>query len=224
MEFGVDFFGQVIGFLQLILVCILLIFKKKNLGENINYFIISIYLIFIPNFIGFSTKFFENSINSTPLFVVFVNFFGFLFFFIYYYKLLKQKKVKLLQAVVIIIFSIAYLVSALLIENFFLTFPTYFYFFQTLLLLVSITLFFYETFNSNLILNIKEYFPFWVSLSLIIIYVGLLPILLFINNVNASLSRDVFKIILFLVNIIGYTIMIFGILKSKNVEISEVEK
>ena len=78
-------------------------------------------------------------------------------------------------------------------------------------------MFFYETFNSDIILNITKYFPFWVSLSLIIIYIGLLPILLFINRVNSNLSAETFHLILFLINIIGYSVLFYGILKSNKI-------
>lgn len=170
--------------------------KRKNLGRKSIYFIIAIIFTIIPNYYGFANTYFLETKNSTPVFVIFINFITFLFFFLYFYQLSQIRTVKILQGTIIGVFFVGLTISVMITDQFFTKFPVYFYFFECILLLVSITLFFYETFNSNIILNLKEYFPFWVCLSLIIIYIGLLPIILFINNVSSQLSRDTYFVIL----------------------------
>ncbi|MDR2206234.1 MAG: hypothetical protein LBE36_08795 [Flavobacteriaceae bacterium] len=103
-------------------------------------------------------------------------------------------------------------------KNFFHEFPTNFYFFETILLLGSISLFLYETFHSNIVLNIKSYFPFWVSICLIMVYVGLLPLLFFVQQMGVSISADLFRLIMLFVNFMGYSILIVGILNSKKIK------
>lgn len=217
MKWDIVFVQNTISFLFLVMVFLQLIFRRKKLGKKIGYFIIAMVVIVLANTISFGYRIFIDQLNSTPIFVVLVNGIGFLFFFLYYYNLQKIKKVKILQGVIIGIFVTGYILYGLLSKDFFIKFPSYSYFFECILLIISITMFFYETFNSDIILNITKYFPFWVSLSLIIIYIGLLPILLFINRVNSNLSAETFHLILFLINIIGYSVLFYGILKSNKI-------
>jgi len=201
--------------LLLLLVCVLLFSNRKKLGKNIPYFLAAMYFVLIPNLVSFILDLLKYDLNTTILFVIFVNILGFLFFFIYFYKIQKMPAVRKLQEGLIGLFILTIIGLILIYKGaFFTQFPMFFYFFQTFLLLIFIALFFFDTFNSDLILDIKKYFPFWVSLSLIIIYVGLIPIMLFIHQVNVEVNRNIYFLILYLINIIGYSIMVYGILVS----------
>lgn len=211
---------EVVSVVLLLVVCGLLVAKRKNLGINNIYFLLAMFFVTLPNVYTLIISIFNDKAeSSTSFFVVSVNFFAFLLFYYYFYKISKTRMAKKIQLGIIAIFILVFLIDTMMDKNFLTQFPIGFYFIETVLLLASITLFFYETFNSNLILNLQKYFPFWVSLSLIIIYVGLLPILLFIHNVNNDLNRNIYFIILYLVNYIGYGILTYGILHSRNVEL-----
>ncbi len=204
------------AFILLLLVCIFLLAYWKKLGKHSTYFILSMLFILVPNILSFGQDLFRLEVDTTVFFVIFVNILGFLFFFIYFYRIQGVANIKKFQLAFIILFLLVVVWMILKFrEGFFAEFPMYFYVFETLLLIVFIALFFYDTFNSDIILNIKKYFPFWVSLSLIIIYVGLIPILFFIQEVNQEVNRNVYFFILYAINIIGYFILFYGILNSR---------
>lgn len=209
------------GLIVLIIPLILLIFKNSKSNKNNVPFIIALStMVFVNLFSLILSVLYEFNIisftNSTPMFVVGVSLVSFLYLFIYFYNLLKSPVTRKIQLIIIILFLLSYILFAIKDgNNFFLYFPVYFYVIETLLLLSTITLFFYETFNSDLILNLQDYFPFWVSLSLIIIYVGLIPILFFINNVRVSVNYDIYLNVIFFVNLVGYSILSYGIMRSK---------
>ena len=200
----------------LIISFFLLLIYRKKLGKTTQIFTLAIAIMSIVNVFSAIYRRIDTSFNSTPYFVVGVSFFSFLLFYIYFYKLLKLKQTRMLQLFTISMFVATFAIVGIIEgKDFFLQFPSYFYLFQTILLMFSITLFFYETFNSDIILNIKDYFPFWVCLSLIIIYVGILPVLFFIQSDNFRVNRNVFIIVMFFINLIGYGILSYGILRSK---------
>lgn len=200
-----------------LIVCVLLqlVFSRKKLGKSIWYFIASMGFVVTAGIVSLIGAAYFEMQNNTIVYLVLVNLLTFLFIFLYYLNLLKSPKLILYQKILIGVFLLSYFICACYIDNFFMVFPVYFYSFQMLLFLIGITIFFFETFNTDHVLNIKDYFPFWLSLGLIVIYVGLMPILLFINNVNISLSREVYYSILLAINVIGYGLLSYGITRSK---------
>lgn len=215
MEWDISVINSYVNISLIVGVLIQLLVCRKKLGQHIGYFIISMGCVVAAGILSIILSAFFGMENSTMLYMVFVNLLTFFFIFLYYLQLLKSSKLILYQKSLIIVFLVSYGLCAVFISNFFEVFPVYFYSFQMLLLLVGITIFFFETFNTDHVLNIKDYFPFWLSLGLIVIYVGLMPILLFINNVNISLSREVYYSILLAINIIGYGLLAYGISRSK---------
>jgi hypothetical protein len=126
-----------------------------------------------------------------------------------------QPNLKKLQLAVIILFLLAYFIFIISDELFFKRFSIDLYFVETILLITSIGIFLFQTFKSELVLNIKQYFPFWVSLGLLILYCGLLPILIFSTKPGFSINMNLFNSILILVNVVGYGVMIKGVFSSK---------
>lgn len=195
---------------------ILLLVYRKKLGKTTLALTLAMAIMSVVNTTSMIIRLCNFNYDTTYLFVIGVNFLSFLLFLIYFYLLLKLEWVRKIQLLIIAVFvSIFILMGIIEGKNFLLKFPSYFYLMETLLLLVSITLFFYETFNSDIILNIKDYFPFWASLSLITIYVGLLPLFFFLQSVDYSVSKNVYIIILFFINLIGYGILSYGVFRSK---------
>jgi len=195
---------------------ILLLVYRKKLGKTTLAFTFAMAIMSVVNTASMIVRLYDFNYDTTYFFVIGVNFLSFLLFLIYFYLLLKLKRIRKIQLLIIAVFASIFILMGIIEgKNFLLRFPSYFYLVETLLLLVSITLFFYETFNSDIILNIKDYFPFWVSLSLITIYVGLLPLLFFLQSVDYSVSKNVYIIILFFINLIGYGILSYGVFRSK---------
>lgn len=195
----------------------LLILRRKNLGHHIWYFITAMIIVFASEFFTTIGKLiYGDQFNSTPFMAGGVIVCFFILVLIYFYKILESKRSKNIQLVIICINFINIILSLIFIKDFFTFLPYVTYFITISLLLISITLFFFETFNSEKILNISQYYPFWIAISLIVLYLGLLPLIVISKNaIQLSISKNIFFILLYSVNFTGYTIMLAGIFFSK---------
>ncbi|MDX6745211.1 hypothetical protein SHK09_00290 [Polaribacter sp. PL03] len=85
----------------------------------------------------------------------------------------------------------------------------------------AIFLFFKDFINSDRILNFKKSLPFWISVGLLIYYLGSIPSTLMINSFQKLLKVDIIfisKIAPFLA-VIMYCVFIFGALWSQKKEL-----
>lgn len=159
--------------------------------------------------------------NSVPIYNVAVNLIVFFLFFLYFRKILELRISKIINNFLIVIFLASYILFAVLSEDFFFKFPFKFYFLEVVLLTVNIFLVLQETFNSDKILNIKSYYPFWACIGLMSVYLGVTPLLIISNTSMEMMNINIFFIVLFLVNVIGYAILINGILLAKNINLKK---
>ena len=90
--------------------------------------------------------------------------------------------------------------------------------FNVFLLLFVIALFLIDTFNSDLILDIKNYFPFWFSLGLIILYMAMVPSVIMTGKSYLKMKPGLWSFIVFIINFLGYGITFVGILKAKKLD------
>lgn len=204
---------ELAGFINLLLeitVLIFLVLKRKNLDSCINIFVYSMSIIIITEFIA---RFYSNVLikNNQMIYSIGINIIVFLLFLIYFYKILERRSLKKMQSVIIGLFILNVIISLIFNKKFFIEFPVITYFVDVVLLLFSIALFLFQTFNSDRILNLKSYYPFWISISLIIIYAGILPLIVVSTKANELMDRNVFFILLFFINLIGYSTMLIGI-------------
>ncbi len=196
---------------------ILLISKRRKLWKGTTYFIAATAIVIGLEIFIFVIRRHIYQFNSQPYYTIFTNLFVFLLFFLYFRSILVFEKSRRLNLLMIILFLILYVLFALLSENFFSKFSIKFYFIEVILLIGNIYLVLKETFNSDKVLNIIYYYPFWACIGLMSIYLGVTPLLI-ISNTGANLINiNIFFIILFVVNFIGYSILITGILFAKNI-------
>ena len=209
--------------IQLILVLIffiLLFVKRKKLGNGIDYFIIASGIVLVTDTALFIMRL-NFQFNSVPIYNVAVNLIVFFLFFLYFRKILELRISKIINNFLIVIFLASYILFAVLSEDFFFKFPFKFYFLEVVLLTVNIFLVLQETFNSDKILNIKSYYPFWACIGLMSVYLGVTPLLIISNTSMEMMNINIFFIVLFLVNVIGYAILINGILLAKNINLKK---
>ncbi len=99
----------------------------------------------------------------------------FLFFFWLFFQSFKKSKYKTLPVICSVIYLGAWITDLV----YFSRFLSYFYFFSytfgNLLLLVLILVFFIQLVNSDAILSFRKNILFWVSLGLLIFYLGSFP-------------------------------------------------
>lgn len=203
--------------LLILLIIIFLLYRREFLGKSIALFTAAM-ITTLSTEVTAKIAAYNEVANTTPIYVLGINLVTFLLFFIYFRQLVVLARNRNLITFIIILHLLSYAAFALFLDQFFFVFPLYHYFFAIILLISVIAIFLVETFNSNLIFYIKNYYPFYVSLGLIVIYIGLLPILIFLNNVNIGIKKIIYSLVLFFINFIGYGTILWGIFASKKLD------
>ena len=193
-----------------IIVMLLMVIKYRKTGKENLFFIIG-YLLFslIDIFCYF---YYDLTGLPTDLFYVigFLMIVFFLYLF-YYYQLLYVPVLKKIQAVILILFVLNIAVMFYTEDDLLHHFSFNMLYVDILLLLFSIILFLYQTFNSDKILGINNYLPFWISVALLIFFIGSIPILFF----RTTVSESIYFFILFMLNLISNGILILGLMGNK---------
>lgn len=197
-----------------IIVMLLMVIKYRKTGKENLFFIIG-YLLFslIDIFCYF---YFDLTRLPTDIFYVigFLMIVFFLYLF-YYYQLLYVPVLKKIQTVILALFVLNIAVMFYTEDDLLHHFSFNMLYVDILLLLFSIILFLYQTFNSDKILEIKNYLPFWISVALLIFFIGSIPILFF----RTTVSETIYFFILFMLNLISNGILILGLIWNKQEKI-----
>lgn len=222
MEINRILLSSILIFIYLLII-VLMVVKRKELGNQIHYFIIAMLFVFLSESLSLlGSILYGDSFKVVRINVVGIIILFFLAVFVYFYKTLENKKLKTIQFGIVVLHIFNIIISLIFIDDFFIYMPYPTYFATIVLLLASVALFFFETFNSEKVLNIMDYYPFWIAISLIILYVGLLPLMIISKNaMQLSISRNIFLILLYTVNFSGYTVMLTGIFFSKKTNLNE---
>ena len=206
--------GKQISMILSIIVMLLMVIKYRKTGKENLFFIIG-YLLFslIDIFCYF---YFDLTRLPTDIFYVigFLMIVFFLYLF-YYYQLLYVPVLKKIQTVILALFVLNIAVMFYTEDDLLHHFSFNMLYVDILLLLFSIILFLYQTFNSDKILGINSYLPFWISVALLIFFIGSIPILFFRNTV----SESIYFFILFMLNLISNGILILGLMGNKQEKI-----
>lgn len=193
-----------------IIVMTLMIIKYRKTGKENLFFIIG-YLLF--SLIDISCYFYFK-LTSLPTDIFYVIGFLMIVFFLYlfyYYQLLYVPMLKKIQVIILILFVLNIVIMFYTEDDLFHHFSFNMLYVDILLLLFSIILFLYQTFNSDKILEIKNYLPFWISVALLIFFIGSIPILFF----RTTVSESIYFFILFMLNLISNGILILGLVWNK---------
>lgn len=202
--------------LLLVLLSFILIIKKRNyIGKGQNYIIAAIGLSLLIEGFSLVMRYVKSPVNVSMLYIFGINLIVFFLFFLYFQSILTSRKLKLVNKILIGLFLLSYCYFAIYDEHFFTKFPFFSYFVEVVLLTCSIYLVMSQTFNSDKILNLGSYFPFWVCMSLLVTYLGVLPLLIAGHTATKLMNLNIFFAILFLVNVLGYGILLVGIIKVK---------
>ncbi len=89
----------------------------------------------------------------------------------------------------------------------------YIFFFNLIVIIIILLTFFYETFNSDKILKLQNYFPFWVTISLMITNIGSMPIYLSIGSLQENI--ELFQTFNGIISSLGYFLLTIGIFMNK---------
>ena len=202
--------GKQISMIISIIVMVLMIIKYRKTGKENLFFIIG-YLLF--SLIDISCYFYFK-LTSLPTDLFYVIGFLMIVFFLYlfyYYQLLYVPLLKKIQTIILILFVLNIVVMFYTEDDLLHHFSFNMLYADILLLLFSIILFLYQTFNSDKILEIKNYLPFWISVALLIFFIGSIPIFFF----RTTVSETIYFFILFMLNLISNGILILGLIWNK---------
>ncbi len=202
--------GKQISMVISIIVMILMVTKYRKTGKENLFFIIG-YLLF--SLIDIFCYFYYD-LTKLPTDIFYVIGFLMIIFFLYlfyYYQLLYVPLLKKIQAIILALFVLNIAVMFYTEDDLLHHFSFNMLYVDILLLLFSIILFLYQTFNSDKILGIKSYLPFWISVALLIFFIGSIPILFF----RTTVSETIYFFILFMLNLISNGILILGLIWNK---------
>ncbi len=215
MDLIKDFGSTTVNLLYLVII-LLMVFYRKHLGKHIEIVIAAMSVTFITEVTTIILQRLHIVQFTTIYYVIGIIGIVYLLFLVYFYKLMQNPQLRRIQLGIVAAHLINFILSAVMVDNFFYVFPDITNFTSIFLILVSLFIFLNDTFNSDKILLIKAFYPFFVAVSLTFIYVGLVPILFFSNRIDLDTEKLIFYVMLYSINIIGYSIMLAGIFFAKN--------
>lgn len=188
----------------------LMLIKCRKIWKENLFFIVGYVLFSVIDI--FCYFYFKSTNRSTEIFFV-IGFLMIVFFLylLYYFQLLYWPLLKKMQFILLVAFAVNIVVMFYVEDDLLHHFSFNMLYTDILLLLFSIILFLYQTFNSDKILELNNYLPFWISVSLLILFIGSIPILYF----RTTVSEHIYFFILFMLNLISNGILILGIFLNK---------
>lgn len=202
--------GKLISMIISVVVMILMAFKFRKIEKEHLFFIIGysfvnlndIFCYFYFQFIGRSTD---------PFFVIGLLMIGFFLYLLYFFRLMYLPFLKKMQSFILILFVINIGVMFYIEDDLLHSLSFNMLYVDILLLLFSIILFLYQIFNSDKILDLNNYLPFWISVALLIFFIGIIPIIYF----RTTISQNIYFFILFMLNLMSNGVLIFGLVRNK---------
>lgn len=199
-------------------ICVLLYKKRNILGSYFYYMMASMVLTYGIDLVTFFIR--RSNINN--IYNLYIYIYGslgvfFLILFLMYQNLIKNIILKKLATIITCLFIIFYLfeIFRIKISD---GFPEIILLFNVFLLLFAISLFLLDTFKTDLILEITHYYPFWFSLGLIVIYLGIVPSIFISKIATTKTTVNLWSLITFLINLFGYGILLLGLFRAKKLD------
>jgi hypothetical protein len=218
MEWNRDIVLLLINIL-ILSICVLLLKKRNILGSYFYYMFATMIITYIIDSVTFFIRL-SDYINK--IYSLYIYIFGglgifFLIIFIMYQNLIKDNILKNIAkaSTILYLFFYFYQIFTLKFSD---GFPEIILFFNVFLLLFVISLFLLDTFKTDLILELSHYYPFWFSLGLIVIYLGIVPSIILSEISSETMTSGLWSFITFIINLLGYGILLVGLLKAKKVE------
>lgn len=213
-------------FLLYLLILIFGFLRRKNLGHAHYYFLFAILLNVLIELHGYFRNpiLIQNKVQYIGMIYAVFVLGGTVSLFIAYFKNLALSSLFKKIQTVLLIANILTVATGLIVSGEFREtlkgWPLYTCF---TLLIISIVVFLYEMYNSDTILNILTYYPFYVAFGLLFIYAGLFPVMYFRFYIDSDVDKKIVEILLFSVNIIGYCGILVGIFLARKREAPKVD-
>ena len=136
-----------------------------------------------------------------------------LFCLLWYRYLVKEARMKKLIMFMLLFFLLFFLVDALFFERLFDYIQKYSSIFDIIFIVVAVLIYFREVLNSDFVLKLNGSVYFWFSLGLLAFNIPFLPI--WIMSEYLGFDAQVYRSLVFILNVIMHSCFIVGILWSK---------
>ncbi|MBL1221711.1 hypothetical protein JET18_12745 [Chryseobacterium sp. L7] len=209
MNWNIEIGKQITSVIS-IAVMIVMALKFSKIGKENFFFILGYFVLSLIDI--FCYFYFKATDKSTEIFfVIGLLMVVFFLYLLYFFQLIYLPVLKKMQLAILIIFLINIGVRFYIEDDLLHHFSFNLLYVDILLLLFSIILFLYQTFNSDKILDLNNYLPFWISVALLILFIGSIPILYF----RTTVSQNIYFFILFMLNLISNGILMLGLIWNK---------
>lgn len=136
------------------------------------------------------------------------------FYVIYFISFLKNRYWKVIFQILVVVFLLSSLLIFLFSGTFFQGYSPYLTIAGTLLLFFSVVFFYFELLRSDLLLQLKGFLPFYISVGVLVFNLCVTPIELFIQYFNLEGGNESFVTlrsnVLLYANVFMYSTFIIG--------------
>lgn len=172
-----------IGFEILTAIVGTIYYRKYKNTPILKYFIYLLWYISINELIGLYIRL-DNGVNAILYNIYHV--INFTFYFLLYWYYLNNIKNKKLVFTLSITFIISFIINGFY-ENYLIEHQRFPYIIASFFIVITIVLYFFEILNSEKVLHTKRNLLFWISVGLLVYFVGNLPFRI-LRNYYAELS------------------------------------
>ncbi len=184
-------------------------YKYKN--SVLKYFLWYLWICVLCEYSGYIMREFFQQINNGIIFNLFFVY-NFLFIFYLYKKVLKGTLRKKIMTLYSIFYTVVFIVCCFTLNALF-GYQSISFFVGAFGIILGIFFYFYEILNSQKVLNVKRNLLFWISIGLLIFYVGSIPLRVVIDY-YANISFNVLFSIIYILIIIQNICYIIGFIWS----------
>ena len=135
-------------------------------------------------------------------------------FYITYFKFcLRSKFMRLVLSICSVAFLLASILYFIFTDVFFVAFSPFTVIIGTLLIFLSIFLFYLELLNSNEILRVHRLLPFYISVAALVFHLCTTPLFIYSTYFSQSLNPEFYKLylqVIFSTNFFMYSLYIIG--------------
>ncbi len=196
---------------------------KYRVEELTRYFIWFLWLtVFVELVFGWTPWFIKNLDSLTYLEESFLSnnhwayniyfIVSFLFYVFYFKNNIKSKKMNLILNWLMVIYFIASISSLIFTNVYFIGTSHVTYILGSILIFLSVMLYFYETLQSDKILSFHKFFPFYVAIGSMVFHLVVTPLFIYIEYYKIENPEfvQIRRLILYSANIFMYTCYTVG--------------
>ncbi len=201
--------GLIIEFLSALFSVIY--FYKVKKAPVLKYFTILLWYVFLNDLLGLYIREKISDYNA----IIYNIYYGinFVYLFILYRQNIKGRKSKSIVILFLSIYVFVYIINGFF-ENYLIQFQSIPYIIAAFFLIITIIIYFIETLNSDRILHIKKRLLFWISVGLLLYYMGNLPFRIVRNYYTELSSSTAMILVNFSLTIVMNVCFIIGFIVS----------